>query len=284
LLISAFVTYKYSIDGNMMLYEGQKSDLFQSYHAWEIEITQHADLEAPIHTIPQDQFTDLRGKNERKFQSDVLPFVVKLSGFETNSSPVPENASVPVTNRKVDGFFLKQLPDSVKVEENAAGLYVDILDHNGTLLREGILWGMSTHPLTMTLGETAFTIDLTRKKWQVPFTIVLSDFHKEDHPGTSMASKFESDVIKIENGAESKHRVVMNEPLRRKGYTFFQASWGPSNAKPGEKLYSIFAVVNNPADQWPLYSCIIVSAGLLIHFIQRLFMFLGREHGRDTDA
>lgn len=74
----------------------------------------------------------------------------------------------------------------------------------------------------------------------------------------------------------------MNEPLRYEGFTLFQSGWGPQNAGPGEPLFSTFSVVNNPADQWPLYSCLVISAGLLIHFLQKLFSYLRAENRRRT--
>jgi hypothetical protein len=43
---------------------------------------------------------------------------------------------------------------------------------------------------------------------------------------------------------------------------------------------STLAVVKNPADRWPLYSCIIISAGLLIHFTQKLTKYLRAENRR----
>ena len=76
----------------------------------------------------------------------------------------------------------------------------------------------------------------------------------------------------------------MNEPLRQDGYTFFQASWGPQDAKPGDRLYSVFAVVDNPSDMWPLYSCIMVGVGLLIHFFQKLVGHLTRTARRRKKA
>ena len=37
----------------------------------------------------------------------------------------------------------------------------------------------------------------------------------------------------------------MNEPMRYAGYTFFQESFGPAGAQPGDVMFSQFAVANN---------------------------------------
>ncbi len=49
-------------------------------------------------------------------------------------------------------------------------------------------------------------------------------------------------------------------------------SGGPQQA--GEKEFSGFEVVANPADKWPEWSLWIVSAGLGIHFMTKLFGFV----------
>jgi len=82
------------------------------------------------------------------------------------------------------------------------------------------------------------------------------------------------------DGGTEKIRISMNEPLREQGFTFFQASWGPADAKPGDPLYSSFAVVRNPADQWPLYACIVVTVGLVLHFGQKLARYIRAESRR----
>ena len=64
--------------------------------------------------------------------------------------------------------------------------------------------------------------------------------------------------------------------MRYAGFTFFQESFGPANASPGDRMYSQFAVANNPADQWPLVALIITGIGLAIHFVIKLFEFTGR--------
>jgi len=72
--------------------------------------------------------------------------------------------------------------------------------------------------------------------------------------------------------------------LRHGGYTFFQASFGPSNAGPDEELYTQFAVVKNPSDHWPLASLIVVFAGLLFHLILKLSEHLNRTSGSGRKA
>ncbi|MGE9269392.1 MAG: hypothetical protein ACQKBU_01200, partial [Verrucomicrobiales bacterium] len=66
----------------------------------------------------------------------------------------------------------------------------------------------------------------------------------------------------------------MNEPLRRDGYTFFQRTMSSGPQAAGQPEYSGLEVVSNPADKWPEYSLYVVTLGLLIHFLMKLFTFL----------
>ena len=38
--------------------------------------------------------------------------------------------------------------------------------------------------------------------------------------------------------------------------------------------YSVFAVVRNPADQWPKYACYVIGIGLVLHFGMKLAAYL----------
>ena len=82
-------------------------------------------------------------------------------------------------------------------------------------------------------------------------------------------------MVKIEGDERSDILIRMNEPLRHKGYTFFQASF---REDPQTRvLSSTFAVVKNPADQYPLYGCIIITFGMLLHFGAKLLRHLKME-------
>ena len=57
------------------------------------------------------------------------------------------------------------------------------------------------------------------------FSLKLTDFVKNVHPGTDIASSFESYADLKEGASERPVKVWMNNPLRHAGYTFFQASY-----------------------------------------------------------
>jgi cytochrome c biogenesis protein ResB len=118
----------------------------------------------------------------------------------------------------------------------------------------------------------------------MPFEVKLDKFTADFHPGTSRPAKFISDVRRVENGREAEIRIQMNEPMRYEGFTFFQASYGPSGAKPGEEMYSVFEIVRNPADHWPEYSLYVVAFGMLVTFLTKLGGHLGTTSRKRKNA
>lgn len=278
LLLGGLVTYHFSIRGHMTLYEGESSNEFESYYDWEIAITQVGDTaEDRQWIIPQEDFTDLEPEDARTFHALALPFDLRLEGFARNSVVQPASG----TAHGVDGFAVIPRPKSKEAEQNLPGAYAVVVEKATQAEQKGILWGWSMRgepvPWVVDVGGATWSIDLRRQRWKTPFTIVLNKFIHEQHPGTRMASNYESVVTQVEGDVRRQVEIRMNEPLRHKGYTLFQASFGPKDAGPNDRMYSVFEVVKNPADQWPLYSCIIISFGLSLHFIQRLYGYLQRE-------
>jgi hypothetical protein len=279
LLASGFVKLYHSHDGHLTLYEGEESDEFQSYYLWEVAIWD-ASQTGPVeeHLIPHELIVDLDGGRSRTFTSLALPFEVELTGFLRNCQVLPKGPMWEADSPVVDGYALKGMPDELEAERNLAGITARLRERGGgTAAKEELLWGVERHPATFEAGGKTWALSLRHARYSMPFSIKLADFRKEDHPGMSMARAFESDVIQTTGGEPREVRIQMNEPLRDGGLVLFQSSWGPSNARPGDRLFSVFSVVRNPSDHWPLYACIVIGVGLLLAFVPRLFSFVRNQ-------
>jgi hypothetical protein len=276
MLVAGFVTYHYSISGHMTLYENEQAAEFQSYYEWEIGITKPGETQEWI--VPGDRFTKLRPGETKTFAVAGLPVELTLRDYARNTTPQRVG---PTVSNQVSGFNLVSMPLDKTAERNIAGAYATLRDPNTGESQEGLLWGLAQAPWNATIGGEQYLVDLRHKRYPVPFTITLDKFTRELHPGTQMAASFSSDVTQMEEtGATRQIHIRMNEPLRDRGFTFFQASWGPQGAGPNDRLFSTFAVVNNPADQWPLYACYVITVGLLIHFGQKMVWYIKRENRR----
>jgi hypothetical protein len=284
MLLGAGVTYHFSERGNMMVWEGQTSNVAEDYFEYVVEVAEIKDGKAEnIHVIRGEDITDLEGAKLRNFRMTDLPFDLQLTSYLGNCLPVSAIGSAPDHQQYVaDGYFLAERPRLAKAmpaEQYTAGCYARIIPHpeagaKADPLKPFILSGASYYPYSYRQGDRVFTVDMRKRLWTMPFTVREDKFTAAFHPGTMRPSKFVSEVTRTENGSESKVTIQMNDPMRYEGLTFFQASYGPPDAKPGDKMYSVFEVVRNPADQWPKYSLIIVAIGMAITFLIKLFSFL----------
>jgi hypothetical protein len=278
LFVAAFVTYFLAFEGTLTLYEGERGSTAYSYHDWEIEIEEVGVSLENLHAIPHDSLRKAGRDGVRVFHADDLPFDIAVSNMYVNSKPLPAGDDQPSGSVAIDGYYLQELPRSQAGSQNVPGCLVTVGgSDDGTAGKQAILWGHARQPWTYTDGDRTWLIALQRKRWELPFTIQLNTFQHELHPGTSIPRLFCSEVTKIEGGTKEAVEISMNRPLRHQGVTLFQSSWGPQGARPGARLFSTFAVVSNPSDQWPLYSCLVVCFGMTLHFLQRLIKFLAQR-------
>lgn len=279
MLIGGGVAHHFSERGNMAVGEGESANAAEDYFEYVVEVAEIKNGKAEkIQVIRGNDIEDLEEAKIRTFRLLELPFDLQLTGYLNNAVPVSANERAPDRQQLVaDGYFLMEKPKLEKAEEAeryTAGCYARVLKRDGSKGEPFILAGASFHPFSYRLDDRIFTIDMRKRLWPMPFTLKLDKFTAAFHPGTMRPSKFVSNVTRIENGGEAKVTIQMNEPMRYEGLTFFQASYGPPGAGPGDKMYSVFEIVRNPADKWPEYSLWIVAFGMAVTFVIKLATFL----------
>lgn len=295
LLAGGFVTWAFSTDGYMALFPGMTSDRVESYREWQLEIVplSKEGTAEKAWVYPAELLETTRPDEERVIHAESLPFDVVISGFSKNAAPIPTSApmAAEVGGKEIDGFKLSPQKPSKEAEQNLPGCFLEIRPRDGGP-RDGsgpvetILWAGSYKfdprekpmPFVFTVGGRLYGALLAKRSWTVPFEVRLDEFIFERHPGVMTARNYESRVTRIEEGRPEKAlEIKMNEPMRHAGYTFFQESFGPSGSQPGDEMFSQFAVANNPADQWPLWSLIVTGIGLALHFLAMLLSFVTRS-------
>lgn len=281
MILGGGIKYWFAVDGHMTLAENESSSEFESYFLWEVTLTP-AGGEGPAvqYIIPNEEFAYLSPNSTKTFTHPQLPFDLSIEGYQRNAQPLPVGPVIADSVRAVDGFFLQPQDLMKEAEQNVAGAYAVVRPKSGGEAQEAILWGFQQHPAAFAVDGATWLVDFHKKRWTLPFAITLDKFTHELHPGTQMARMFMSDVTKSENGVEQAIKITMNEPLRHEGYTFYQASWQPADPQRGIPVRSTLAVVKDPADRIPLYSCIIVTLGLTVHFCLKLGKHLRREGKR----
>mgnify|MGYP005831031463 CR=1 FL=1 len=87
--------------------------------------------------------------------------------------------------------------------------------------------GTPGEPQTLILGGLQVTLQFGSIGLQMPFGLRLKDFVIERYPGSDRPSMFISklEVVDPEHGPQQPVEVFMNQPLRYRGYRFYQASY-----------------------------------------------------------
>ncbi len=124
----------------------------------------------------------------------------------------------------------------------------------------------------LALAKGPVVVEYRPAQRELPVTVKLLDFRKIDYPGTQMAAGFESDVELSdgERGITLMRKISMNNPLRYRGYSFFQSSY-----IPGSPETTILSVRSDPGT--PL-----VYAGFIIVILGVVSMFLIGRHSTKT--
>ncbi|MCF7784953.1 MAG: cytochrome c biogenesis protein ResB [Prosthecobacter sp.] len=282
MIAAGAVTHHYAIEGNLNLSEGQTNDEFLSFHDRVIEIEKlQKDPKAKrsVLVIDESKFRDVTAAgNGRTFTSDSLPFDLIIAGWKKNAQPKRDKDGSRTD--AVDGYFIQELPQldeagAALADEQLASACVAIAKiKNSDEKQTGILWEFAAAPWTVTVGADKYLISLVHRTYKLPFAVRLDETKEEKHPGTERARLFSSKVTKITGDHEEKRFITMNEPVRSEGYAVFQSTFS-SGEKEGTGVKSSgFMIVENPADHWPLISCIIVAEGLLLHFLMMLARFI----------
>ncbi len=275
MLLGGFVTHHFSERGYMSLYEGETSNFVQSYHDHSIEISLLNDqgTAEEVYVFPHEITSKISkdGKTPVKLVHEKLPFSFEASHYLKNCRPRMVGPIMAGQTPSVDGYALFAVATDKADEANLNGCYL-----KSSTGEEILLFSGAFTPHVIDHEGKKYAIALRKSIWPMPFSVQLDDFNAEFFP-TGKPKKFESYVTRIENEITNKVKIYMNHPMRYEGFTFFQASWGPPDGAPGDKLYSVFEVKQDPADQWPLYAILVTTAGLLVHFGYMLIAFILRQ-------
>ena len=280
MIAAGAVTHHFAKEGNMNLREGQTADEFLSFHdrVIEIEKVQTDDkAKRSVLVIDEAKYRDLTDGKGRTFTSESLPFDLLITGWKKNAQPKRADGS---RADAVDGYYIQELPQldetgAAMVDEQLGSACVAIAKmKKGDEKQTGILWEFAAAPWTVTVGADKYLISLVHRTYKLPFAVRLDQTEEEKHPGTERARRFSSKVTKISGDHEEKRYITMNEPVRSEGYAVFQSTFSSGEREGTGVKSSGFMIVENPADHWPLISCIIVAEGLLLHFLMMLARFI----------
>lgn len=259
LLLGGLLTASLSREGFMIIPEGRNIDSVSDYHQRVMSIT------------PENgetiffQFDAL--EKDQDIEIENLGINIKILERCNNCSAQAPSGKYKNLKGLAQNMELFPIPSEKEKEINFSGAILEVKSahtpkEDGTYI---VMEDIPKNPVfTTDLGETE--ISLGRAKTRLPFSITLQDFRKIDYPGTVKAREFESDLIIQDGNISWPITIRMNEPLRYKGYTFYQSSF---EQRPDIEV-TVLSVVKNAGRAFPYISTLVIFLGLLIHFIIRM--------------
>ncbi|MCP5361713.1 MAG: cytochrome c biogenesis protein ResB [Hyphomicrobiales bacterium] len=266
LLLGAALTAFFSYEGNMVLHEEQSADYIADYYELELAV-EDPDISPPtlLALFAHDQL-----KRQKPLKNATLPFTITPQVFCENCAIQERDETAEETTprrgmaaRKMD---IRPIPLNPQDKDNRPGILFNVSgaseEQDGNYMSFAFI---PRHPKITVDGKT-YAIMLRHKRTPLPFSITLKDFHKEYHPATNTPRAYRSDVLVKDGELQWETRIEMNEPLRYKGYTFYQSAFVVDES--GEA--SILAVVHNVGRIFPYVSSIVMCIGLLLHLFMQL--------------
>ncbi len=248
LLLGGFITAITSSEGNMVIVEGGSADFISDYYVHELIVVDRQSNEEVLHVEDGELG---QGKSFQLGKSDVS-FVLKK--YYRNSAIVKDEEGKNI---------LKEVPAGLEEESNSAGTVIAFSNSLGEL----ILHDNLTDFVDANILGKDYGFSLRHKQTKLPFSIELLDFEKDVYPGTNTPRSYSSDVKLTHGDSVWESTISMNQPLRYKGYTFYQSSfmqWGM-----GQEA-TVLAVVKNAGRMFPYISSIVMCVGLLIHLMIKI--------------
>jgi hypothetical protein len=269
LLFGGFITHTMAVESQLTLAEGETGHFTTAYHEWELAFWKtHGDTNEVMayedEALRPGATLDL---------APTYPAKLKVEQYLRNAEAFTDQASggaMPFLNASGISFLESRPPDK-EVGANFPGLMAT-LSEPGRTDRKILVFGAEEKPLLLRIGGQWVFCQLRRKHYPLPFSLQLTQFVRVLHPGTEIAKSYESYADLQDSLSSRPVKIWMNNPLRYRGYTFFQASFG----EDPQGQTSTFAVVTNPGRVLPYVSSLMVFGGMLLYFVIRLFGYIRR--------
>ena len=261
LLGGAGLTAWFSEEGSLVIDEGKTSNFFVDINDRELAIINTSDsLYNSVTTFNQKLFN-----KKSILQHSSLPFTIEILEYYLNCEPLQRRTRSETEYHGFSkNFSLMPIANEKEMGLNKSGITIKINGINQNV--DGIysfIMGIAAEKYSIKINDEEYIITLRMKRRYLPFQFELLDFKKILYPGTTLPKSFSSDLKLIDNNIKQSILIQMNEPLRYRGYTFYQASYNESIN--GDT--SILAVVKNSGWIFPYLASIVSSIGLLIHIL-----------------
>jgi ABC-type transport system involved in cytochrome c biogenesis permease subunit len=288
------------------LEEGQTTNCLRDIRTTELAIVSPVNEENEAHVViprsrllanlKQNQRLQKAGKPLAYINDPKLPFGVAVVEYHANATV--RRLKPSESPRATAGIGLKEVIEPKPAGKGTdtggavdlAAAYVKIAEKNTTkeigtyLLTQ--LASLDLNPKAfaeqVTVGGKDYDLYLRFKHEYKPYTIKLIDVRKDDYVASDTPRNYSSDihVVDPEAGINQAVHIKMNDPLRYRGDTFYQADYFRVQSGEGSRL----SVVLNRAWMIPYVACMAVVIGMIAHFLIAVTRFISRREDEERAA
>lgn len=261
LLAGGILTALTSQEGYMTINEQDRSAIIQDYHARSLSIIKDGDV---IGVIP---FKELKEGRILGLEEGI-PFNATIIETFINGQPqqrAPEETEQSGLTLQGPAQKIKMIPikPDKQNENNHGGLTLSLrgtgTETDGLYLLTEI---MPLYP-QVEVKDHVYEFRFGKTQTALPFALALEDVTKESHPGMDMARAYRSSLVIHDQDTTWPAEISMNNPLRYRGYTFYQSSY--IQRPDGET--TVLSVVWNKGRLFPYIASLLVCVGLILHLV-----------------
>lgn len=275
LLIGQLLTSLFARETQMRMDEGQTLGYSDAPREVELVVIDSIDPNFDqVVAIPERVLAE-----QGTIQNPALPFTLKIRQFFPNShlvmrSQAPQAPPSPATIGFGKNIVVTEEPPTVRDDErdlSAAFVEIDgVQGPLGTWLASNAISDWQTFKL----DDHTYSLVMRQRRLYKQFAITLLDFSHDRYAGTDIPKNFSSRVrlVDFERNENREVLISMNDPLRYRGFTFYQSGFD-NNDKT-----SILQVVKNPAMLLPYIACGLVALGLVTQFSMHLVGFVRKRN------
>ena len=275
LLAGEFVTGWFANEGLMRIDEGASARFVEDVRAAEFVVVDQSDPNFDrVVSIPASRIARAASTGT-PITHDLLPFTIRVERWMPNADVVASSGSTPATGGLGLQYSAQPVAQAAGVDGGETDLpaaYITILRgdrHLGTWLVSAAFRALQ--PVETDDGTLGVGLRFVRT--YKPYEIHLLDFRHDVFVGTTIPKNSLSRVriVDPERGVDRETLIWMNNPLRYRGETFYQASYKPDGSG------TVLQVVRNPGWLLPYAACVLVGGGMAWHFAQSLVAYLRRR-------
>ncbi len=263
LLAGGFVTAHVSQEGAMVIPQGETRAYIEDLRHVEFAISELKHDRVVHETVtPEEQLM------QSVTQHADVPFHITVVNFCRNCAlqRLPQTVTEGNPHGVALNFVLQPIANDPNDDLNRAGLTFRI---TGTANNDGLYAIFQDMPIRqiIAVNDKHYWLDVRKARRALPFAIQLDRFTKDVYPGTDKPRGFQSNITLKDQGVVWPNVIRMNEPLRYKGYTFYQSSFLQGE---GAATATVLSVVKNAGRLFPYLSGAMIACGFVIHLWQRL--------------